>query len=275
MKKYLITSFGFLFLTLLFCSQNVLAKESNVAVDSISETILEEPAPSETYIINSNIAERVDNIVEGTLRIYTFITKSEPSISDTKPFIKTFVLKGQAFLIDNTDKVFDIEKIECIVGDKCLMSWDTTQVEDGLYKILITDSDNLYSSKPIEVKVKNTIEVIADTTIPVINVIEKTRTSSSGSYVRPFTNLKTIPTLEGQVLGAEKFIFTLLLKKGMKNNEVMELQKVLIANGLLKISTPTSYFGTLTQKAVKEFQIKNGLRGDGVIGELSRTVLNK
>lgn len=84
-----------------------------------------------------------------------------------------------------------------------------------------------------------------------------------------------IPHNDGKVLGAEKFNFTLLLKYGARNDEVTELHKVLIAGGYLKVPAPTGFFGPLTLKAVKEYQIANGLVGDGIVGPLTREALNK
>jgi uncharacterized protein YjdB len=77
-----------------------------------------------------------------------------------------------------------------------------------------------------------------------------------------------------QVLGAEKFIFTLFLKQGSKGDEVMELQKFLNTTkyGPLVID---GKFGKKTKEAVLKFQIANGLKGDGIVGPLTRAVLNQ
>ena len=85
----------------------------------------------------------------------------------------------------------------------------------------------------------------------------------------------------GQVLGAEKFIFTLFLKKGQRPypmgayaNEVMELQKFLTSAGFN--SEPIDgKFGPITNAAVVKFQLANGLVGDGKVGPLTRAVLNR
>ncbi len=88
------------------------------------------------------------------------------------------------------------------------------------------------------------------------------------------------PATPGQVLGAEKFIFTLFLKKGppynvgTQGNEVMELQKFLNAAGF-GILAVDGKFGPLTEAAVIKFQLANGLVGDGIVGPLTRAVLNK
>ena len=57
----------------------------------------------------------------------------------------------------------------------------------------------------------------------------------------------------------------LILKEGMKSDDVLELQMKLKKIGLLA-TTPTGYFGSLTTKAVKEFQVTQGLEADGIAG---------
>jgi hypothetical protein len=86
----------------------------------------------------------------------------------------------------------------------------------------------------------------------------------------------------GQVLGAEKFIFTMLLKMGHfpypvgdYANEVMELQKFLNAAPYNSGLVIDGKFGPKTLAAVIKFQLANGLVGDGIVGPLTRAVLNK
>jgi len=78
----------------------------------------------------------------------------------------------------------------------------------------------------------------------------------------------------GSVLGESAYNFTQKLQLGSKGNEVKELQKILISNGYLK-ATPDGSFGSLTLKAVKEYQKANGLTPDGVVGLKTREKLNK
>ncbi len=85
----------------------------------------------------------------------------------------------------------------------------------------------------------------------------------------------------GQVLGAEKYVFTMFLKreqppysKGIQANEVLELQKFLNKNGY-ESGPEDGKFGPITEGAVIRFQLANGLVGDGIVGELTRAVLNK
>jgi peptidoglycan hydrolase-like protein with peptidoglycan-binding domain len=63
------------------------------------------------------------------------------------------------------------------------------------------------------------------------------------------------------------------MKNGSNGNEVIELQKFLTALG--DTLTADGKFGPKTKAAVIKFQIANGLEGDGIVGALTRAVLNK
>lgn len=83
-----------------------------------------------------------------------------------------------------------------------------------------------------------------------------------------------------KVLGAEKFNFSLFLKWGppfnvkVKGPEVMELQTFLNTAGYGPLVVDGK-FGGRTKAAVVKFQLANGLKGDGIIGPLTRAILNK
>eukprot|EP00003_Mantamonas_plastica_P027478 TRINITY_DN5898_c0_g1_i1.p1 TRINITY_DN5898_c0_g1~~TRINITY_DN5898_c0_g1_i1.p1 ORF type:complete len:403 (+),score=120.90 TRINITY_DN5898_c0_g1_i1:62-1210(+) len=57
-----------------------------------------------------------------------------------------------------------------------------------------------------------------------------------------------------------------VLKMGNNNRAVKALQYLLREKGYLSISSPTTYFGSMTDSAVKSFQRANGLTVDGVAG---------
>jgi hypothetical protein len=84
----------------------------------------------------------------------------------------------------------------------------------------------------------------------------------------------TFKVISGQVLGTEKFNFTSLLKEGLKGNEVTELQKSLNIAGY-NCGTADGKFGPMTKAAVIQFQTANGLKSDGIVGSLTRALLNK
>src|SRR3989344_3951685 len=106
--------------------------------------------------------------------------------------------------------------------------------------------------------------------------------SSSGSRARPrgTTTPGSAGEEEGEVLGEEKFVFTLFLKKGppynlsVQGNEVMELQKLLNSLGFGPLAVDGK-FGPQTEAAVKAFQTAHPpLVVDGIVGPLTRAVLN-
>ncbi len=106
-------------------------------------------------------------------------------------------------------------------------------------------------------------------------------TSSSGSRARSQgTTTPGSAGEEGEVLGEEKFVFTLFLKKGppylsSQSNEVMELQKLLNSLGFGPLVVDGK-FGPLTEAAVKAFQAAHPpLVVDGIVGPLTRAVLNQ
>lgn len=120
------------------------------------------------------------------------------------------------------------------------------------------------------------------TPTPVVTVVTPTVIAGCDNRTTGFSvttghscigNTGTTPTV-GQVLGAEKFNFTLLLKNNSKGNEVMELQKFLTALGY-NLGTADGKFGAKTKAAVIKFQVANKLKGDGIVGPKVRALLNK
>lgn len=81
-------------------------------------------------------------------------------------------------------------------------------------------------------------------------------------------------TTGGNSGNASNFKFLKDLWKGMRNNDVSELQKRLIAEGLLSIDAPTGYFGNLTFAAVKGYQKGHALPQVGRVGPRTRAALN-
>lgn len=80
----------------------------------------------------------------------------------------------------------------------------------------------------------------------------------------------------GQVLGAASYNFTRNFGIGSTGTDVTELQKILIAEGFLKIAAPTGTFGPLTFAALKAYQTAHGIvPASGYVGPLTRAELNK
>ena len=89
-------------------------------------------------------------------------------------------------------------------------------------------------------------------------------------YGRPCYFADEIDTIEEQV---EHASFNRLLKKGMKGDDVRELQKLLnTAGDDIKVDGD---FGSKTLAAVKAFQKRVGLKVDGVVGEKTIAALIK
>lgn len=63
------------------------------------------------------------------------------------------------------------------------------------------------------------------------------------------------------------------LKYGMKNDQVSELQDFLTDKGFM--SQTTGFFGVVTLKAVKAYQLSLGLPNTGFVGVLTRAEINK
>lgn len=100
--------------------------------------------------------------------------------------------------------------------------------------------------------------------------------NSNGNETLPPSPLTPpLPPSTGEVLGAETFQFTRTLRRGMKGNDVLELHKKLTELGFYK-GVVDDIFGKELEKAVKAFQKANPpLKVDGIVGPLTRAVLNK
>jgi peptidoglycan hydrolase-like protein with peptidoglycan-binding domain len=80
---------------------------------------------------------------------------------------------------------------------------------------------------------------------------------------------------QGQVLGATAYTFLKNLRRGSTGRDVVELQKILIAAGYLKLDQPSGFFGAATEAALRTYQGAHGIEGIGTAGPLTRSVLNK
>ena len=102
-------------------------------------------------------------------------------------------------------------------------------------------------------------------------------TSSSGGQVSAamMQSLGLVQTPAGKVLGASTFKFVISLKKGDTSDAVKELQERLRAEGYFTYATSTGFFGPITLKAVKAYQKANKLPQTGLVGSMTRAILNK
>lgn len=102
-----------------------------------------------------------------------------------------------------------------------------------------------------------------------INVCS-TGTPSASTACLPI-RVAVSPALTGTGGG---FLFESTMYMGMSGPEVMELQNRLRTEGFFNV-TPTGYFGPLTESAVKAYQSANGLPSVGIVGPLTRELLNQ
>jgi peptidoglycan hydrolase-like protein with peptidoglycan-binding domain len=96
------------------------------------------------------------------------------------------------------------------------------------------------------------------------------KTETSGQVLGASTSAS-----QGQVLGVSAVNFTHNLAFGSRGTDVIELHKMLIAGGYLKIAAPTGYFGPLTKAALTKWQKENNIPSTGLFGAMSRGFLNK
>jgi hypothetical protein len=89
----------------------------------------------------------------------------------------------------------------------------------------------------------------------------------------PPISVGIISASTGQVLGTVTYNFTRNLRFGSTGDDVMELKKLLMAQGDLIIAVPTKYFGRLTQKALMKWQKRKNLPSTGYFGPMSRAAV--
>lgn len=65
------------------------------------------------------------------------------------------------------------------------------------------------------------------------------------------------------------------LRRGMSGQDVAVVQRLLKDLGFFVYPQITGYFGSVTETAVKAFQKANGLVADGIIGPVTRSVMNR
>lgn len=107
---------------------------------------------------------------------------------------------------------------------------------------------------------------------------------SDGTYFTDYNYAPTIAIIKDKLkMAYEKrlarwlnpsFVFTKNLYYGLRNNDVLELQKRFIKEGLATYE-PTGYFGTLTLLSARAYQKKHGIKPAwGFVGPLTRASLN-
>jgi len=165
-------------------------------------------------------------------------------------------------------------------GDKLIVTTDPNQMRtsDGKFviwntgRVMYTDNNGVQSMGTMEItspksyKIKYDDGDVYDSTTAKVthgnsNTQQQQQQSTSQQTNNPIdVNIKPEEILDG----------TKIVKMGMKGDIVTQIQQLLIKNGLTNISKsgqPDGVFGSRTTQSVRDFQEKNGLTVDGVVGK--------
>lgn len=91
----------------------------------------------------------------------------------------------------------------------------------------------------------------------------------------PYATKNVTTTIQSGVATTTTVTFTKTLTVGVKDKEVLALQKILVKEKLLIAGNATGYFGPATQKALKAWQKKNKISQTGILNKTSRDILMK
>ena len=105
-------------------------------------------------------------------------------------------------------------------------------------------------------------------------VIPTTAFAQYGGGIPSIIGIVNVQKTDGIVLGASTYQFNKKLAVGSRGDDVIELQKYLTKKGFYR-GMLTGYFGPLTLATVKAFQKKNSIPETGLVGPLTRAVLNR
>lgn len=98
----------------------------------------------------------------------------------------------------------------------------------------------------------------------------------------PSDNLRNKPNINCKPSYEPQYNFLVNLRFGMQNNDVRALQQFLNNNGFVvsdsgagSLGNETTYFGEKTRTAVIKFQRANGITPIGIVGPITRDLINK
>lgn len=194
---------------------------------------------------NENKVTTVNEIKKTQMETNNNQEKSTGKISNSIP---TFNFTNNLKLGSNGNDVKELQKILIKNG---LLNSEAT----GYFGKLTKDALIKWQKKN---KIKTT-GVLDRDTIALLSPIPTEITQAI-----PVSKISNIPT----------YIFSKDISIGSKNNDVKELQKILIADGVLKTKA-TGYFGDATKKAIKVWQTKNNLPITGIFDQTARNYINK
>lgn len=187
--------------------------------------------------------------------------------------ITTYLYKGV-----KNDSVIILQKVLTAQG---LLSADN---QTGYYGVLTERAVQEFQKKYGIVSTGNAVTtgfgVVGPKTLVAINSILASTPIGTLSGTNSMTQNTAVQTQTTNSAGAKRITIRLELKS--KGDQVLWLQEVLIAQGLLSADSATGYFGPLTLEALKKFQtmyniVSSGTpasTGYGAVGPLTRNLVN-
>ena len=234
----------------------------------------DEPAGGGDFVPSSVLTDSVYDLVlvNGTLTIL----KADQLITNFEPFLSTpFTSK------DVDDASFQLSATASsgltpsFVGTgACAVTGTTTQTTlAGVCTITASQAgDTNWNAAPSVIK---TFDVTDTTPVVATPVVVSTPVVSRSGGGRSNRVRVANPTTSGRVLGVSTYYFAKDLYFGDENQDVLELQKILIADHRkLDIDVPSGFFGRKTQAALRLYQAEHGVRTTGNAGPLTRASLN-
>lgn len=234
----------------------------------------DEPAGGGDFVPSSVLTDSVYDLVlvNGTLTIL----KTDQLITNFEPFLSTpFTSKD----VDDTSFQLSATTTSGLtpsfVGTgACTVTGTTTQMTlAGVCTITASQAgDTNWNAAPSVIK---TFDVTDTTPVVVTPVVVATPVVSRSGGGRSSRARVARPAPSGQVLGASTYYFAKDLYFGDESQDVLELQKILIADRRkLDINAPSGFFGRKTQEALRLYQAEHGVRTTGNAGPLTRAFLN-
>lgn len=200
-----------------------------------------------------------------------------PSTSHQEYFV---MAKGTAIsIIAESGDWYKVRTAEGIEGysSKSYIKADKTesQPETGIYEGKVTGIVNYLNVRTEPDSDSESVAKLTNGTFVYVLKIEGSWASiQTKTGIKGYAHIKYITVSEKQteITDKEVEIPSYTLKRGMDNTDVKEMQERLKELGFFS-GTCTGYYGTVTYKAVAEFQKANSLKADGVAGAKTLTKL--